>query len=449
MRANFFVMFPTRDDAADVPVTYIARVTARRRSRASTTRWRATSRTSPTIDVSASIAQVQGVLDQVIRAVEFLFGFTLAAGAGGAVRRGQRDARGARARVRDHARASAPAAACCAQVQRAELLGVGLLAGLLASLAAIAVGWALARYAFDFSWTPSPWVPLAGARRRRAARARGRLVGPARGAGPAGGRDLAPGGGRVAASRCEPRGVRRQRSRRLQTTLHAGSSRTARGVLDRKPARHTSRHADCAERTPDSGAAPRRLRTRSRADAGAPARGALRVQALRIDSEAAFLAALGQPWDVIVSDYNLPGFSGLFALELLKASGRDVPFILVSGEIGEETAVEAMRNGASDYLLKTHLARLVPALLHAVERAETRRARAARRPRAARVEAAPERAGAAPADQRRTRARGDRARDPRRCRRLADRAEVRPRLDRAAFDLAGGRRRASPRRSRR
>ena len=105
------------------------------------------------------------------------------------------------------------------------------------------------------------------------------------------------------------------------------------------------------------------------------ARGGLKVRMKRIDSEAEFLAALEQPWDAIVSDYNLPGFSGLVALDLLKASGRDVPFILVSGEIGEDTAVEAMRNGASDYLLKNNLARLVPALLHAVEATETRRAR--------------------------------------------------------------------------
>lgn len=104
-------------------------------------------------------------------------------------------------------------------------------------------------------------------------------------------------------------------------------------------------------------------------------RGGLEVRSLRVDSEAAFLAALEQDWDVVLSDFNLPGFSGLVALDLLKASGRDVPFILVSGEIGEDTAVEAMRNGASDYLLKNNLARLVPALLHAVEANETRHAR--------------------------------------------------------------------------
>ncbi len=104
-------------------------------------------------------------------------------------------------------------------------------------------------------------------------------------------------------------------------------------------------------------------------------RGGLVVAAKRVDTEADFLRALGSRWDVIVSDYNLPGFSGLVALDLLMARGSDVPFVLVSGEIGEDTAVEAMRNGASDYLLKNNLSRLVPALLHAVEASETRRAR--------------------------------------------------------------------------
>ena len=104
-------------------------------------------------------------------------------------------------------------------------------------------------------------------------------------------------------------------------------------------------------------------------------RGGLAVLTLRVDSEADYLRALEQPWDVIVSDYNLPGFSGLVALERLQACQRDVPFVLVSGEIGEDTAVEAMRNGASDYLLKNNSARLAPALLHAIEGREMRRAR--------------------------------------------------------------------------
>ncbi len=104
-------------------------------------------------------------------------------------------------------------------------------------------------------------------------------------------------------------------------------------------------------------------------------KGGLRVQSTRIDSEAEFLAAIQKDWDAVVSDYNLPGFSGLLALDLLKASRRDIPFIIVSGEIGEETAVEAMRNGASDYVRKGNLSRLVPALLNAIEASVTRRER--------------------------------------------------------------------------
>ncbi len=90
-----------------------------------------------------------------------------------------------------------------------------------------------------------------------------------------------------------------------------------------------------------------------------------------------------------------------------------------------------MRNGASDYLLKNNLARLVPALMHAVEATADAPRPRARRPRAGQVQAAPARAGPAPADQHRAGARRHRARDPRRRRRLADRAEVRPGLDRA------------------
>ena len=106
-------------------------------------------------------------------------------------------------------------------------------------------------------------------------------------------------------------------------------------------------------------------------------RAGLRVQAQRIESRAEFAEALHGDWDLILSDYNLPGFSGLQALDMLRDSGRLLPFILVSGEIGEDTAVEAMRNGASDYLLKNNLARLAPAMEHAIEAAEARRARLA------------------------------------------------------------------------
>ena len=104
-------------------------------------------------------------------------------------------------------------------------------------------------------------------------------------------------------------------------------------------------------------------------------RAGLQVQAKRIESRPEFAAELQGDWDLILSDYNLPGFSGLQALDMLRASGRLWPFILVSGEIGEDTAVEAMRNGASDYLLKNNLSRLAPAMENAIEAAEARRAR--------------------------------------------------------------------------
>jgi len=114
-----------------------------------------------TIDVSASVAQVQRVLDQVIRAVEFLFGFTLLAGLV-VLFAAVTATREARAREYAVMRAMGASGRLLAQVQRAELLGVGALAGVLASLAAVVIGWALARYAFEFSWNAQPWVPLAG-----------------------------------------------------------------------------------------------------------------------------------------------------------------------------------------------------------------------------------------------------------------------------------------------
>ncbi|NDY91536.1 hybrid sensor histidine kinase/response regulator [Ideonella livida] len=106
-------------------------------------------------------------------------------------------------------------------------------------------------------------------------------------------------------------------------------------------------------------------------------RGGRAVQTLRVDTEREFREGLDQPWDIILSDYNLPGYSGLRALELVREQGVTLPFILVSGEIGEDVAVEAMRNGASDYLLKANLARLAPAVEHAIAAHEAQRARQA------------------------------------------------------------------------
>ena len=104
-------------------------------------------------------------------------------------------------------------------------------------------------------------------------------------------------------------------------------------------------------------------------------KGGLNVRMQRVETQAEFETALDQPWDAVVSDFNLPGFSGLQALQLLRARHSTLPFVLVSGEIGEDTAVAAMRSGASDYLLKNRLARLAPALEHAIDAARTQAAR--------------------------------------------------------------------------
>ncbi|HON30551.1 MAG TPA: FtsX-like permease family protein [Ottowia sp.] len=159
MHVNFFAMFPLAE-MPEVPVTWIAAY----RAPGAPGFDNALVRQFPNItnvDMEQSIAQVQRVLDQVISAIEFLFGFTLAAGlivlfaAVSATRE-------ERAREFAIMRAVGASSALLARVQRAELLGVGLLAGALASGVALAVGWALARYAFDFNWSAPPWVPLAG-----------------------------------------------------------------------------------------------------------------------------------------------------------------------------------------------------------------------------------------------------------------------------------------------
>jgi PleD family two-component response regulator len=96
----------------------------------------------------------------------------------------------------------------------------------------------------------------------------------------------------------------------------------------------------------------------------------------RVQTSEAMKAALeGGKWDVIISDYVMPQFGGLEALRVLKESGRDLPFIIVSGKIGEDIAVGAMKAGAHDYILKDNLARLVPAIERELREAETRRQR--------------------------------------------------------------------------
>jgi PAS domain S-box-containing protein len=80
-------------------------------------------------------------------------------------------------------------------------------------------------------------------------------------------------------------------------------------------------------------------------------------------------------WDVVLADFNLPSFSAPAALHLLKQMGQDVPFIVMSGEVSEETAVEAMRAGAHDYVSKQNLARLVPAIEREIREAGARRSK--------------------------------------------------------------------------
>src|SRR5580704_9688534 len=95
----------------------------------------------------------------------------------------------------------------------------------------------------------------------------------------------------------------------------------------------------------------------------------------RVDTEVAFLERLNDGLDLVLSDFGMPQFSGLRALELLKQSGLELPFIIVSGTIGEETAVAAMKQGAADYLLKDRLTRLGPAVSQALEQNGLRRER--------------------------------------------------------------------------
>jgi two-component system, cell cycle sensor histidine kinase and response regulator CckA len=94
----------------------------------------------------------------------------------------------------------------------------------------------------------------------------------------------------------------------------------------------------------------------------------------RVETAEAMKAALStKTWDLILADYSMPHFSGLEALKLLKASGLDLPFIIVSGSIGEDVAVEAMKSGAHDYLMKNNLTRLVPAIQQELRETEVRR----------------------------------------------------------------------------
>jgi PAS domain S-box-containing protein len=107
-------------------------------------------------------------------------------------------------------------------------------------------------------------------------------------------------------------------------------------------------------------------------------------QLVRVGNREDFVAALEQGnFDIILSDYTMPGFNGRAALALAREKCPEVPFLFVSGTIGEDTAIEALKNGATDYVLKHRLMRLIPAvdraLSDAEEHAEYRRAEEAMR----------------------------------------------------------------------
>jgi putative ABC transport system permease protein len=160
MRANFFVIYPV-SRLANVPITYMSAFRAPERKGFDNQLVRAFPNITD-VDMTSTINQVQGVLDKVIRAVEFLFGFTLAAGIV-VLFAAVTATREERAREFAIMRAVGAGGALLRRVQRAELVGIGLLAGFLASIAASAIGWGMARYTFDFDWTASAWVPVLGA----------------------------------------------------------------------------------------------------------------------------------------------------------------------------------------------------------------------------------------------------------------------------------------------
>ncbi|NNU42934.1 response regulator [Ramlibacter montanisoli] len=100
------------------------------------------------------------------------------------------------------------------------------------------------------------------------------------------------------------------------------------------------------------------------------------VQLEVVREEAQFVDALrAGGWDLVLSDYELPGFTGADLLDHRNGIAPDVPFIFVSGVIGEDNAVELLKRGATDYVSKSRLARLAPVLQRALREVEERRAR--------------------------------------------------------------------------
>ena len=105
-------------------------------------------------------------------------------------------------------------------------------------------------------------------------------------------------------------------------------------------------------------------------------RGGFDIRHQRVETPKAMAEALAsEPWDLIISDYTLTHFSGLAALKLFQQKGLDLPFIIVSGKSGEDVVVRAIKAGAYDYILKSRLSRLVPAIDKGLREAAVRRER--------------------------------------------------------------------------
>ena len=99
-------------------------------------------------------------------------------------------------------------------------------------------------------------------------------------------------------------------------------------------------------------------------------------ETLRVADRESMHAALEESWDIVLADFALPGFGGFEALQLTREVDQDLPFILISGTIGEDLAVEAMRSGAQDYIMKENLTRLMPAIEREVHEYQNRKHRA-------------------------------------------------------------------------
>ena len=96
----------------------------------------------------------------------------------------------------------------------------------------------------------------------------------------------------------------------------------------------------------------------------------------RVDNAGDLSAAMEcQEWDIVISDHNMPSFDSEKAIEIVRSYNRDIPIIIVSGSIGEELAVQAMRTGANDYIMKNNLMRLAPAIDREIREAQSRKAR--------------------------------------------------------------------------